>query len=61
MLAAVVFVFLIYRRPKLMFSFLILILILVGTYYVIMSMSFSAKIEKQRLIHKSEESATIER
>ncbi len=61
MLAAVVFVFLIYRRPKLMLSFLILILILVSTYYVIMSMSFSAKIEKQRLIHKSEESTTIER
>ena len=44
-----------------MLSLLILILFLVSIYYVIMNMSSSATLEKERLIHKSEESSSINR
>ena len=61
MIVAVIFLFLIYRKPKLTLSLLIIILILVGIYYVIMDAASSAKMEKKRLIDKAEKSSTINR
>ena len=57
LIVAVVFFFLIYRRPKLILSLLLLTLILAGIYFLIMDTASSVKIEKQKLIHESEESS----
>jgi hypothetical protein len=55
---AVIFLFLLFRRPKLILSLLLITLISAGVYYLIMVASL-AKDGKQRLIHKSEESSKI--
>ena len=59
LIGAVVFLFLIYRRPKLILSIIILILILAGIYYVIMDTVSSVRTEKHSLIHESEKSSRI--
>ena len=59
LIIVLVFFFLLYRKPKVTLLLLILILILVFTYSVIMDMASSGKVQKERLIHKSEKSSTI--
>ncbi len=50
-----VFLILLFRRPKLVFSLLVLALILVTLYSAIINTSISAKAEKEKLIEKSEQ------
>jgi hypothetical protein len=59
LIIAVVFFFLIFRRPKFILSLLILTLILAGIYYVIMDTASSVRNEKQKLINESEKSLGI--
>jgi ABC-type nitrate/sulfonate/bicarbonate transport system permease component len=59
LIVAIMFLFVIYRKPKLTLFILILIFICAGIYYVIMDVVSSAKIEKKRLLHESEKSSTI--
>ena len=49
---ALVFLFFMYRKPKLFFSLLFLALFLAGVYYMIMNMSGSASEQKKRLTHE---------
>jgi predicted membrane protein len=55
LITAVVFLFLIFRRPKLILSLLLLMLISAGIYYLIMDTALSVRNDKQKLIHESEE------
>jgi hypothetical protein len=55
LIIAVVFLFLIFRRPKLILSLFLLTLLLTGIYSLILDSASSAKKVKQKLIHESEE------
>ena len=61
LLVAITFVFLIFRKPKPTLFVLFLILIGAGIYYLILDVGSSAGTEKEKLIHKSEMSATTDR
>ena len=56
---AVGVLFFIYRKPKLFFSLLALGLLLVGLFYLIMSISGQGSEKKKALTHGEEQSDTI--
>ena len=59
LIVAIIFLFSLFLRPKLTLSLLLLTLILAGIYYSMMDAASSAREEKQKLIHKSEQSSEI--
>ncbi len=61
LVAAVVFLFLLYKKPKLVLSTCFLILILASLFYFIMDLSSSTKAEKERMIHKAEEGSEVDK
>jgi predicted membrane protein len=59
LIVAIIFLFLLFLRPKLTLLLLLLMLILAGIYYSIMDAASSASHEKQKLIQKSRQSSEI--
>ena len=59
LIVTIIFLFLLFLRPKLTLSLLLLTLILAGIYYSIMDAASSARHEKQKLINKSRQSSGI--
>ena len=59
LIVAIIFLFSLFLRPKLTLSLLLLTLILAGIYYSMMDAASSAREEKQKLIHKSEQNSEI--
>ncbi|MEW6002236.1 MAG: hypothetical protein AB1638_06260 [Nitrospirota bacterium] len=52
---AILLIFLLYRRPKLFFSILIITLIMAGVFYLISNLSSTAVSQKQKLLQKQDQ------
>lgn len=58
---ALVLVFFMYRKPKLFFGLLFLVVFLAGLYYMIMNLAGSGSDQKKRLIHEDEKQSDSNR
>jgi len=55
---ALVFLYFLYRKPKLFFGLLVLGALLVGIFYLITNISGPAKEQKKKLIHEEKQADT---
>ena len=58
---ALVLLFFMYRKPKLSFGLLFLVVFLAGLYYMIMNLAGSGSDQKKRLIHEDEKQSDSNR